>query len=177
MMMGTDIHGVWEVRVPDGRWFAFRSISDGRSYTWFGIMSGVRGAGPKCASECWYPPDADAGAEVVSEYWRTICTRWGGMHDHTVAGVDTVREANDAYCVETQEQWGDHSEAAWLEYESIPQPDDIIDALWLGIDRWGEMNSLPLGIPLRDVMGLPSDVHGHDERFKARLRYLCAYDS
>jgi hypothetical protein len=99
------------------------------------------------------------------------------MHDHTVAGVDTVREANDAYCVETQEQWGDHSEAAWLEYESIPQPDDIIDALWLGIDRWGEMNSLPLGIPLRDVMGLPSDVHGHDERFKARLRYLCAYDS
>jgi hypothetical protein len=34
-----------------------------------------------------------------------------------------------------------------------------------------------MGIPLREVMGLPDDVHGDDERFKSRLRYLCAYDN
>jgi hypothetical protein len=99
------------------------------------------------------------------------------MHNHTVAGVDTVREANDAYCVEQQEQWGDSSEASALEYEVIPHPDDTIGELWLGIDGAGETNSLALGIPLLEVMGLPSDVHGDDERFKSRLRYLCAYDS
>jgi len=176
--MGTDIHGVWEVRVPDGRWFAFRTISDGRSYSWFGIMSGVRGDGPRCDSECWDPTEAEPGAEIVSDYWREICTRWGaGFHSHTVASVDTVRAANDEYCAEMQDRHGPLHEVSSLEYEEIPRPDDIIGELWLGIDRWGEMNSLPLGIPLRDVMGLPSDIHGDDERFKSRLRYLCAYDS
>jgi hypothetical protein len=99
------------------------------------------------------------------------------MHNHTVACVDAVREANDAYCIEQRERWGARGDVGSLEYERIPQPDDIIQELWLGIDGSGETNSLPLGIPLRDVMGLPSDVHGDDERFKARLRYLCAYDS
>jgi len=175
--MGCDIHGVWEVRVPDGRWFAFRSISDNRSYTWFGIMSGVRGAGPKCASECWYPPDADAGAEIVSEYWRTICTRWGGMHNHTVAGVDAVREANDEYCAEMQDRHGPLNEVSSLEYETIPRPDDIVQELWLGIDSDFGTNNLVMGIPLYEVMGLPPDIHGDDDRFKARIRYLCAYDN
>jgi len=177
--MGCDIHGVWEVRVPDGRWFAFRSISDNRSYAWFGIMSGVRGEGPRCDSECWDPTEAEPGTEVVGDYWRDICARWGrGFHSHTVASVDTVRAANDEYCAEMQERYGERNEVSSLEYEQIPRPDDIVQELWLGLsDDRGEANSLTMGIPLREVMGLQSDVHGDDERFKSRLRYLCAYDN
>ena len=174
--MGCDIHGVWEVRVQDGRWFAFRSISDNRSYAWFGIMSGVRGEGPRCDSECWYPPDADAGAEVVSEYWRDICERWGrGFHSHTVASVDTVRAANDEYCAEMRERYGEGPDS--LEYETVPRPNDIVGELWLGIDGDFGTNNLVMGIPLYEVMGLPPDIHGDDDRFKDRIRYLCAYDN
>ena len=176
--MGCDIHGVWEVRVPDGRWFAFRSISDNRSYSWFGIMSGVRGEGPRCDSECWNPTEAEPGAEIVSDYWREICTRWGrGFHSHTVASVDTVRAANDEYCAEMQDRLGSRNEASSLEYETIPRPDDIVQELWLGIDGDFGTNNLVMGIPLHEVMGLPPDIHGDDDRFKDRIRYLCAYDN
>jgi hypothetical protein len=100
------------------------------------------------------------------------------LHGHTVASVDAVREANDAYCAEMQERWGERGEASSLEYEQIPRPDDIVQELWLGLSSdHGEANSLTMGIPLREVMGLPDDVHGDDERFKSRLRYLCAYDN
>jgi len=176
--MGTDIHGVWEVRVPDGRWFAFRTISDGRSYSWFAIMSGVRGEGPRCDSEEWDPRDSDPGDEVVNNYWREICTRAGyDFHSHTVASVDTVRAANDEYCAERQDRDGPRNKVSSLEYETIPKPDDIVGELWFGIDRDHSVNSLVMGIPLYEVMGLPSDIHGDDERFKSRLRYLCAYDN
>jgi hypothetical protein len=64
-----------------------------------------------------------------------------------------------------------------LEYETIPRPDDIVQELWLGIDSDFGTNNLVMGIPLYEVMGLPPDIHGDDDRFKARIRYLCAYDN
>jgi hypothetical protein len=45
--MGCDIHGVWECKLANGDWVAFKHISDERSYEWFGILSGVRRDGPR----------------------------------------------------------------------------------------------------------------------------------
>lgn len=107
--MGCDIHGFWELYHPEfKRWVAFRDINCDRSYTWFGILSGVRGPGPKVRSYEEGPrhagvPRRDLTPEERAEMddpdfsaaWCSCIYRWGSdLHSFTVVPYDEVKRAN-----------------------------------------------------------------------------------
>ena len=107
--MGCDIHGYWELYHPQfKRWIAFRMINDGRSYSWFGILSGVRGEGPLVASHIDAGPsfagqssksiteeEITSDDEDFSVAWRRYVAQWGeDLHSFTVVPYDEVRKAN-----------------------------------------------------------------------------------
>lgn len=109
--MGCDIHGYWELYHPEfKRWVVFRPINEDRTYTWFGILSGVRGTGPKVASDEMGPrhagvPRRDLNAMEREELddpdfsaaWCSYTQRWGGdLHTFTVVPYDEVKRANVA---------------------------------------------------------------------------------
>jgi hypothetical protein len=110
--MGCDIHGYWELYHPQfKRWIAFRMINDGRSYNWFGILSGVRGEGPLVASLIDAGPsfagqssksiteeEITSDDEDFSVAWRRYVAQWGeDLHSFTVVPYDEVRKANAIY--------------------------------------------------------------------------------
>lgn len=175
--MGADIHGVWECMLPNGTWVAFREINLDQSYTWFGILSGVRGPGPKVETIPFDPRDNEDDPEVVGRLWRSVCERYM-MHDHTLAGLLTIREANEIYSHEMMDQWGEEEAIAIGEHEPVPYPGEIVESLWFDINETtGQPVEVPMNIPLREVMGLPDGVGPEDDRFISRVRFLCAYDS
>lgn len=175
--MGTDISGVWECMLPNGTWVAFREINTEPSYTWFGILSGVRGPGPKVEAISFDPCDNDDDPEVVSRFWRTACLRYS-MHDHTLASLLTIREANEIFSQTMVDEWGEEEAIAIGEHERVPYPGEIVESLWFDFNETtGQPAELPMNIPLREVMGLPADVGPEDDRFISRVRFLCAYDS
>jgi hypothetical protein len=107
--MGCDIHGYWELYHPQfKRWIAFRSIDGGRSYMWFGILSGVRSSGPYVASiEDAGPSFRGEDSKVITEeqitsededfslVWCRYVAQWGqDLHSFTVVPYEEVRKAN-----------------------------------------------------------------------------------
>lgn len=176
--MGCDIHGTWECKLPNGIWVSFSGINDGRSYEWFGILSGVRRNGPRCDSEPWNPCDhpKDAG-----EYWLRVC-EGGGLHNHTLITIPALRQANEEFR-RTLIEWAQQDEVEETnlsDYEGIPDLDETVRAVWMGASRgpdgWGlEPNELQLGVPLRDVLGLGPDATIDDAVHLIRM--VVAYDS
>ena len=173
--MGADIHGVWECKLPNGTWVAFKEINPIRNYVWFGIISGVRGAGPKCDSIEWNPRrEPDAG-----EYWLRMC-EGGGYHNHTCLSIRALREANELLHFKYAED--DPEEPRDKDWEPEPSLDEIVDEIRLGARVEGEgpfpvliPNSLRLGVPLRDVLGLGPEATIEDA--VGLLRMVVAYDS
>jgi hypothetical protein len=173
--MGADIHGVWECKLPNGQWVAFKEINLIRNYSWFGIISGVRGDGPRCESIEWDPRrERDAG-----EYWLTTCEH-AGYHGHTLVSIPALREANVEFR-RLQADWSpeDHQLNDW---EPEPDLDEIVDELRLGarVDETSYFpvmypNSLRMGVPLRDVLGLGPGATIEDAF--GLLRMVVAYDS
>ena len=176
--MGCGIHGVWECMLPNGTWVAFREINVGQNYTWFGIMSGVRGWGPKVESISFRPEEGDDDPEVVGRFWYEFCQRDVGLHSHTLASFGQVRLANEIFSEEMAENWGEEAAVEADEHEPLPTPGEIVEMLWFGFDgQTARPTGVPMMIPLREVLGLPEGVHQEDDRFTSRVRYLCAYDS
>lgn len=173
--MGADIHGVWECRLPNGTWVAFREINLDKSYTWFGILSGVRGDGPRCDSIPWDPrKERDAG-----EYWLNFC-RDVELFGHTLISIPALRQANEELHV-LHAEWNPMESAA-DDHEPEPSLNEIVKEIWLGshVEKRGMMNVhvpsvLPMGIPLREVLGLGPDAR-IEEAF-GLLRMVVAYDS
>jgi hypothetical protein len=110
--MGCDVHGFLELYHPEfKRWVAFKEVDQGRSYRWFGILSGVRGDGPHVESE-ERGPDIDFKAyrsrrrdlelsgreeddEEYSRAWVEYCKSWGSdLHSHTVVPYREIMAAN-----------------------------------------------------------------------------------
>lgn len=176
--MGADIHGVWECRLPNGIWVAFKEINDIRSYEWFGILSGIRRHGPRCDSEPWNPCNHP---EDAGEYWLRVCES-GGLHSHTLITVAALRQANEEFRRAIAE-WakGDGMQVPDpVDHEPMPDLDEMVHAVWLGATRrrggWGmETNELKLGVPLRDVLGLGPEATIDDAIHLIRM--VVAYDS
>lgn len=171
--MGCDIHGVWELMLPNGTWVAFKEINLGQNYDWFGVLSGVRTYGPCCDAMPWDPRDADDDPEVIGRYWRGVCERWPDLHNHTLASAEAIMQANDEWRtrqIEYVEEPTEHD--VITNWEPIPSPDDEVESLMFGIDA-----EVPMRVPLREILGIPDNVNGHDPRFLDRIRFVCAYDS
>jgi hypothetical protein len=177
--VGCDIHGVWECKLPNGDWVAFKHINDERSYEWFGILSGVRRHGPRCNSIEWDPrrePAADVGA-----YWKDICVKWGrDFHRHTLVSILALRQASDEYkrSAETDDEPGD--DGTIEDHEPEPSLDDIVENIIVGFggfddDGFARARELTMGIPLRDVMMLGPEVTIDD--VIDRIRMVVAYDN
>jgi len=176
--MGCDIHGVWECLLPNGHWVAFRHINDTRNYEWFGVLSGVRGRGPRCGGRFWDPRDFERDLQVVGGFWFDLCRTFGNdMHSHTLAQASDIKEANR---VAREAMVGviiTPIISPDADYEPIPCPTDHVDELWLGWDMKHGSHALSMGIPLNEVLGLPDDISDDDPRFLDRIRFLCAYDN
>lgn len=173
--MGADIHGVWECRLPNGTWVAFREINLDKNYTWFGILSGVRGEGPKCDSIEWDPrKERDAG-----EYWLNFC-RDVDLFGHTLVSIPALRQANEEFH-RSQSVWN-LTAAGEDDRELEPSLNEIVKEIWLGshLEKRGMMNAhvpsaLTMGIPLREVLGLGPEARIEDAF--GLIRMVVAYDS
>jgi hypothetical protein len=180
--MGCDIHGVWECKLPNGIWAAFREINESRSYTWFGIIARVRG-GSGAADPCsipWDPRDFDGD---TGAYWSGYCESWrGDLHSHSQASWDDVYAAND----ENRKQEEDDPyavvarvDAAVADHEALPALDDVVNEIWVGghPDHGWRPNTIPMNIPLRDVLGLGPEATLDDPRVRSRIRMVMAFDN
>ena len=172
--MGADIHGVWECRLPNGTWVAFREINRSRNYNWFGILSGVREDGPMCDSIEWDPRrEYDVG-----EYWLSFC-QGGDLHSHTLVSIPALRQANEALH-RRRAEWN-LMEDAEDDREPEPSLNEIVKEIWLGarVEKRGTFdvrvpNTLGMGIPLREVLGLGPEARIEDAF--GLLRMVIAYD-
>jgi hypothetical protein len=160
--MGCDIHGVWEVLLDNGIWYAIKCVNDDRSYAWFGILSGVRREGPKCGSYEWDPRDQE---EEAGKYWFDYCSRWGAdLHSHTLIQLSDVIEAN---------------EAIGFVHEPIPDLDSIVPELLMngGNDEDDGPTTMQMNLPLREIMKLSPEAKIDDPEVASRLRMVVAYDN
>ena len=179
--MGCDIHGVWECRLPNGDWVAFKRIDDTRSYEWFGILSGVRRDGPRCDAIEWDPRREQA--DYVGSYWLDICNLWGpDLHSHTLVSIPALRQANRAYikAMKENEDYEEHEEVD--EHETVPSLDDVVEKILVGFGGFDESGNgrdraITMGIPLRDVMMLGPDATIDDPNVISRIRMVVAYDN
>jgi hypothetical protein len=194
--MGCDIHGFWELYHPDlRRWVAFKQIGSGRSYKWFGILSGVREGGPRVSS-MEAAPNIDmptASRETIvrsgrklddenfSRVWVEYCKNWGrDLHSHTIVPYDEVLEANLLMWNENgnDDAEGDvtlsKDQAMMQYYETVPDLDYVVEDIMFDT-QWNEELSrteplhLPMNLPLRDILKTDdlSDV----------VRMVVAYDN
>ena len=178
--MGCDIHGVWECKLPNGTWAAFREINEGRSYTWFGIIAQVRGGGRGAGpfSFPWDPRDFDGD---TGTYWSGYCESWGAdLHNHSQASWDDVYAANDENRKqEEDDKFGGSDLGAVVDHEALPALDDVVNEIWVGghFDRGWRPNTIPMNIPLRDVLGLGPEATLDDLEIRSRIRMVMAFDN
>jgi hypothetical protein len=180
--MGCDIHGVWECKLPNGVWAAFREINESRSYTWFGIIANVRGRGGAAAGTCsipWDPRDADGD---TGAYWSGYCESWrGDVHSHSQASWDDVYAANaEKRAMELlNNNEGILNEGECTDHEALPALDDVVNEIWVGghPDHGWRPNTIPMNIPLRDVLGLGPEATLDDPRVRSRIRMVMAFDN
>jgi len=187
--MGCDIHGVWECKLPNGIWAAFREINDGRSYTWFGIIAAVRvGIGAYevvrsdrfgTCSTPWDPRDADGDAGA---YWSGYCESWGmDLHSHSQASWDDVYAANaEKRAMDLlNNNEGILDEGECTDHERLPTLDEVVAEIWIGghQDRGWRPNAIPMNVPLRDVLGLGPEAALDDEGVRSRIRMVVAFDN
>ena len=185
--MGCDIHGYWELYHPHfKRWIAFRSINSGRDYTWFGILSGVRGDGPHVASiEDAGPSFRGENSKDITEEqitsddedcsvaWCRYVAQWGeDLHSFTVVPWEEVKLANQ----HLREKRGRIDFDDDEDHEAVPSPSDIVEHLILDVKRdadWEEhYKQLPMNIPLGEIIGT------YDPEEVAKLvRMVVAYDN
>ena len=179
--MGCDIHGVWECKLPNGVWAAFREINDNRYYTWFGLIAQVRGSmrGEERYSTPWDPRDfaGDTGA-----YWTGYCEAWGAdLHSHSQASWD------DVYAANAEKRAIDHlnnnegilGEEECTDHERLPTLDEVVAEIWIGghQDCGWRPRVIPMNVPLRDVLGLGPEAALDDERVRSRIRMVVAFDN
>ena len=142
--MGCDIHGLWELKTPEGKWVAFRYVNDTRSYTWFALIADVRGRAGSETSRRGIPDDASAA-------WNQYCQAWGnGLHSHTWLTPSEVMLANkrlyafykaddngrkDAEsCLYLPDDALHHADGHY--HETVPMPEDLLDQIILaGADQ------------------------------------------
>lgn len=179
--MGCDIHGVWECKLPNGMWAAFREINDGRYYTWFGLIAQVRGGwrGEARYSIPWDPRDfnGDTGA-----YWTGYCEAWGAdLHSHSQASWDDVAAANaEKRAMDLlNNNEGILSEGECTDHETLPALDEVVAEIWIGghQDCGWRPNAIPMNVPLRDVLGLGPEATLDDESVRSRIRMVVAFDN
>jgi len=194
--VGCDIHGYWELYHPHfKRWIAFRRINDGRDYTWFGILSGVRRDGPHVASiEDAGPSFRGCRTQDITEEqitsddkdfsvaWCRYVAQWGqDLHSFTVVPCEEVKLANQylrekmgRVDFDDDEKQDKHEDDE--DYEPIPSPDDIVEYLILDVKRdanWEEhYKHLIMNVPLGEIIGT------YDPEEVAQLiRMVVAYDN
>ena len=178
--MGCDIHGVWECKLPNGVWAAFREINDNRSYTWFGLIAQVRGVavGEERYSTPWDPRDFDGG---TGAYWTGYCEAWGGdLHSHSQASWDDVYAANaEKRRVMLLANAGMPDTSDGIDHDTLPDLDDGVAEIWVGgrQDRGWRPNAVPMNIPLRDVLGLGPEATLDDLEIRSRIRMVVAFDN
>jgi hypothetical protein len=179
--MGCDIHGVWECKLPNGVWAVFREINESRSYTWFGIIARVRGGGGG-ADPCsipWDPRDFDGDAGA---YWSGYCESWGrDLHSHSRASWDDVYAANAEKRAQDllNNNEGILDEGECADHEILPALDDVVNEIWIGghQDRGWRPNTIPMYVPLRDVLGLGPEATLDDPGVRSRIRMVVAFDN
>jgi len=177
--MGCDIHGVWECKLPNGVWAAFREINDGRSYTWFGIIAAVRCAADRVGIACstpWDPRDADGDAGA---YWSGYCESWGrDLHSHSRASWDDVYAANaEKRAMDLlNNNEGILDEGECTDHEILPALDDVVNEIWIG-GHAARPNTIPMYVPLRDVLGLGPEATLDDPGVRSRIRMVVAFDN
>jgi hypothetical protein len=179
--MGCDIHGVWECKLPNGVWAVFREINEGRSYTWFGIIAQVRGGGRGAGpfSFPWDPRDFDGN---TGAYWSGYCESWGAdLHNHSQASWDDVYAANAEKRAQDllNNNEGILDEGECADHEILPALDDVVNEIWIGghQDRGWRPNTIPMNIPLRDVLGLGPEATLDDLEIRSRIRMVMAFDN
>lgn len=199
--MGCDIHGFWELYHPHfNRWVAFKGVRSERSYSWFGILSGVRGGGPKVAS---YEDEPDVNVnphmsrqairesgrsiddERFSRAWVEYCKNWGSdLHTHTVIPYEEVKAANLKKWQHDSHDQDDEVDKELIEhmsedqvlmsyYEEVPDSDFIVDEIIFDTQTDEDGRQEPLRLP----MNLPlSEILGtHD--ISSLVRMVVAYDN
>lgn len=166
--MGCDIHGFWEFKTPHGKWIAFELINDARSYSWFGLIGGVRRPHGNLETERRGIPGDCSNA------WHQITDRWGrDLHSHTWLMPDEVKQANrDLFLLhkqEDEEMVSDEDLAAADHYhETIPSPDMEIEKIFLpGPD--GNYSTMPWTGTLEENTG--------SRDLSDKIRMVVAFDN
>ena len=203
--MGCDIHGFFELFHPEfNRWVAFKGINEGRSYRWFGILSGVRGDGPQVASE-EAGPEIDFKAyrsrrrdlelsgreeddEEYSRAWVEYCKSWGAdLHSHTVVPYEEIMAANvrkwesdkqiSEYDDGVQEEGEDPPDIAKISmsyWQEVPDPDFFVEEIVFDT-QWDEKGQRQE--PMRLPMNLPlCEIVGTRDLSEV-VRMVVAYDN
>lgn len=75
--MGTDIHGYWEAKKPDGVWVAFKEVPTNRDYLWFGAIAGIRRL-TLARQDHHTRGMPDDSSQVWKDY-----NKFDGLHSHT----------------------------------------------------------------------------------------------
>lgn len=179
--MGCDIHGVWECKLPNGVWAAFREINDGRYYAWFELIAQVRGAPGDAGTRNsipWDPRDFDGD---TGAYWTGYCEAWGAdLHSHSRASWDDVFAANaEKRAMDLNNNEGILDEDDRPDHETLPALDEVVAEIWIGghQDRGWRPNAIPMNVPLRDVLGLGPEATLDDEGVRSRIRMVVAFDN
>ena len=166
--MGCDIHGFWEFKTPDGAWIAFERINDARSYTWFGIIAGVRRpSGNLETAERGVPADC-------SNAWRQFVDAWGrDLHSHTWLTPAEVRQANRDLFLSYRKEDGEETdpEDLWSAdnyHETIPVPQRNVSRIFLPgpENRYKEMAWTGT---LAEIIG--------DQDLSDKIRMVIAFDN
>jgi len=171
--VGCDIHGFWEVRLPSGKWLAIKEINDGRSYTWFGLVAGVRSRIPyTVVAPRGFPKDA-------SDAWLAYSDgdfESGFFHNPTWLTPSEVATANAAFCKE-REDWLEAEkmtpEQVASDHERIPQLTDEVEELIIGYTYVvGEGNKSRI-----KWSGTIKDLVGEDAVYENAIRMVIAFDN
>lgn len=166
--MGCDIHGFWEFRTPAGSWIAFEPINDSRSYSWFGLIAGVR------------RPMGDLGTEErgvpsdCSNAWKQLVDAWGrDLHSHTWLTPAEVRRANHElfifYKREDEEEFDMNDlRIADNYHETIPSPEMEVSRIFLPGPE-GNYKEMAWTGTLAEIIG--------DTDLSDRIRMVVAFDN
>ena len=166
--MGCDIHGFWEFKTSDGPWIAFEHINDSRSYSWFGIIAGVRHpAGNLETAERGVPADC-------SNAWRQLVDAWGrDLHSHTWLTPSEVRQANRDLFLSYRKEDGEETNpddlwAADNYHETIPVPQMEVSRILLpGPDN--NCKEMAWTGTLAEIVG--------DQDLSDKIRMVIAFDN
>jgi len=195
--MGCDIHGYWEVFHPEfNRWVAFKPINDTRSYSWFGIIAGVRGEDTPRVSVIMGPSADPSRAPdgSFSRMWVEYCKRWGmGLHSHAIVCWHSAIEANEMLWISNKKRWDeedglpdeDVGESARVRammsyHEDVPDADFLVESVIVDTraerDEWDEEVQVPIEVPMGVTLG---DIIGSrdTEVIGERVRMVVAFDN